>query len=96
MDLFKDNKFTDTAIGVYKFIVSEKSFESYIDYLDQLKKNLQGREKNKITRQLKFLKDRKKDILFSLNQKVVETLPKSFKITIITELHVLEEYKESI
>ena len=96
MDIFKENKFTDTAIGIYKFIVSEQSFDDYSDYLSNLRDNLQGSEKNKITRQLKFLKDRKKDIEFCLNQKIVETIPKSFRLTIITELHMLEEYNAII
>lgn len=71
MYLFKDNKFTDTAIEIYKFVVSEKTFEDYIENLAIEKMNVHGREKNVLTRQIKFLKSRKNDIIASMDQKVV-------------------------
>ena len=37
MVIFNENKFTDTAIGIYKFIVSEQSFDDYSDYLANLR-----------------------------------------------------------
>ena len=92
MDLFKDNKFTDTAIEIYKFVVSEKKFEEYIENLAYEKMNAHGREKNVLTRQIKFLESRKNDIISSVDQKVVPRIPNSIKLLILTELHVLEQY----
>jgi transposase len=96
MNLFKDNKFTDTAIEIYKFVVSERDFEDYISYLTRRQDNSQGRERNVLTRQIRFLNTRKGDITAALNQKVVSNLPKSLKLTVITELHILEEYNSII
>ena len=77
-------------------IIFLNDFEDYILHLTEIRDNSHGKEKNKLTRQIKFLSTRKKDITICLNQKIVSRLPKSLKLTIITELHIFDQFNSII
>ena len=96
MNLFKDNKFTDTAIGIYKFIVSGQPLDEYAEYLKVLCSKEKCAEKNKLTRQIKFLESRRNDIKACIDEVIVPIIPKSLKLIVISELLLLQQYSSII
>ncbi|MFX0092273.1 MAG: hypothetical protein ACFFBD_10970 [Candidatus Hodarchaeota archaeon] len=54
-DVFGDNKFTYTALGIYEAIARGLTFAGYLLDLQNRQQTLKGQVRRRITRQLTFL-----------------------------------------
>lgn len=95
-DIFKQNKFTQTAILIYLAIAENKSFDEFsIELEDKKKLGSQG-ERSVYTRTINFIQKSQKDIKEIMKSGVINDLTREDKIELLLTLNNLRLTQDSI
>ncbi|MFX0094384.1 MAG: transposase [Candidatus Hodarchaeota archaeon] len=74
-DVFGDDKFTYTALGIYEAIARGFTFDQFVDHLQTRREHLTGQAKGRLTRQMTFIRRHREELDYALAQQTVEQMP---------------------
>ncbi len=95
-DVFGDDKFTHTALGIYEAIARGLSLELFLNELYARQHVLSGLERGLITRQITFVTTNRHDIETALAQKTVTSIPRHLQLVLLLELNQLALVQDHI
>ncbi|MFX0094848.1 MAG: IS110 family transposase [Candidatus Hodarchaeota archaeon] len=88
-DVFRDNKFTYTALGIYEAIACGLSFDQLLQDLQTTREQLTGPAKGRISRRISFIHRHRDELETALAQKTVKQIPRHHQLTLLLELNQL-------
>lgn len=95
-DVFKQNKFTQTAVQIYLAIAEDKSFDDFIVELEHKKIASSQGERSVCTRTINFVQKNEEDIKKIMKSGVIDELTREDKIELLLTLNNLQLMQDSI
>ncbi|MFX0093468.1 MAG: IS110 family transposase [Candidatus Hodarchaeota archaeon] len=85
-DVFGDNKFTYSALGIYEAIARGLTFDQFLEELHSSRQQLSGLPKGRISRHISFIQKHRDELETALAQKTVIQIPRHHQLALLLEL----------